>query len=197
MRGLDLTVHVSTKLNRSHAVTGREALILPCLGRTERDTQVTGDQVVTVEDSMGMVHASRGRLQPRRRTCSPRSRSSPGWPRRCWPDGASGHRLGRDARGLRAIRDRIERVIPGFDDFNERIEEPGGFALPHPPRDRREFKTETGKARFTVQRPRDRSRSRRVTCCSRPSAATTSSTPRSTASTTATAGSRRAAASCS
>ena len=64
MRGLDLTVHVSTKLNRSHVVTGREALILPCLGRTERDTQVAGEQVVTVEDSMGMVHASRGRLQP-------------------------------------------------------------------------------------------------------------------------------------
>ena len=64
MRGLDLTVHVSTKLNRSHAVAGREALILPCLGRTERDTQVTGEQVVTVEDSMGMVHASRGRLEP-------------------------------------------------------------------------------------------------------------------------------------
>ena len=86
MRGLDLTVHVSTKLNRSHVVTGEEALILPCLGRTERDRQAGGEQVVTVEDSMGMVHASRGRLDPGLgRTCSPRSPSSPGWPRRCGP----------------------------------------------------------------------------------------------------------------
>ena len=151
MRGLDLTVHVSTKLNRSHAVTGREALILPCLGRTERDVQLTGEQVVTVEDSMGMVHATRGRLQP----ASPQLLSEVAIVTRLaealWPDGET---PGIDWSALREdysrIRDRIERVIPGFERFNERIEEPGGFALPHPPRDRLEFKTKTGKARFTA-----------------------------------------------
>ncbi len=150
MRGLDLTVHVSTKLNRSHVVTGNEALILPCLGRTERDLQASGEQVVTVEDSMGMVHASRGRLEP----AAPRLLSEVAIVTRLaealWPDGGSGIDWGAMRDDYALIRDRIERVIPGFERFNERIEEPGGFALPHPPRDRREFKTETGKARFTA-----------------------------------------------
>ena len=153
MRSLDLTVHVSTKLNRSHAITGSEALILPCLGRTERDHQQEGDQVVTVEDSMGMVHASRGRLDP----ASPHLLSEVAIITRLaealWPDAED------DTRGIEwglmrsdygVIRDHIERVIPGFESFNERIEHPGGFALPHPPRDRREFDTKTGKARFTA-----------------------------------------------
>src|SRR3954454_2783888 len=150
MRSLDLTVHVSTKLNRSHAVAGREALILPCLGRTERDTKVTGEQVVTVEDSMGMVHASRGRLEP----ASPQLLSEVAIVTRLaealWPDGTSGIPWGELRDDYALVRDRIERVIPGFERFNERIEEPGGFALPLPPRDRREFRTQTGKARFTV-----------------------------------------------
>lgn len=150
MRGLDLTVHVSTKLNRSHVVTGREALILPCLGRTERDTQASGAQVVTVEDSMGMVHASRGRLQP----ASPHLLSEVAIVTRLaealWPDGVSGIPWGEWRGDYSRIRDRIERVIPGFERFNERIEQPGGFALPHPARDRLEFKTKTGKARFTA-----------------------------------------------
>jgi molybdopterin-dependent oxidoreductase alpha subunit len=150
MRGLDLTVHVSTKLNRSHAVAGHEALILPCLGRTERDLQVAGEQVVTVEDSMGMVHASRGRLAP----ASPHLLSEVAIVTRLaealWPDGVSGIDWGPMREDYSRIRNRIERVIPGFERFNERIEEPGGFPLPHPPRDRREFKTQTGKARFTA-----------------------------------------------
>ncbi len=149
MRRLDLSVNVSTKLNRSHVVTGREALILPCLGRTERDTQLTGEQVVTVEDSMGMVHASRGRLLP----ASPHLLSEVAIVTRLaealWPDGVSGIDWAGMRESYAAIRDRIERVIPGFDRFNERIEVSGGFPLPHPPRDRREFKTATGKARFT------------------------------------------------
>ncbi len=150
LRGLDLTVHVSTKLNRSHVVTGEEALVLPCLGRTERDHQEGGEQAVTVEDSMGMVHASRGRLDP----ASPDLLSEVAIVTRLaealWPDGGSGI----DWAGMRAdygvVRDHVERVIPGFERFNERIEQPGGFALPHPVRDRLEFKTETGRARFTV-----------------------------------------------
>ncbi|MBA9004748.1 FdhF/YdeP family oxidoreductase [Thermomonospora cellulosilytica] len=147
MRSCRLTAHVSTKLNRSHTVTGRRALILPTLGRTERDVQESGPQFVSVEDSMGMVHASRGRLAP-----------------------ASEHllsevaivcRLGRalgltgfDWAGMErdydVIRNHISRVVPGFEDFNRRIREPGGFVLPHAPRDRREFPTLVGRARLTV-----------------------------------------------
>ncbi|MDQ6642052.1 MAG: FdhF/YdeP family oxidoreductase, partial [Actinomycetota bacterium] len=149
MRSLDLTVHVSTKLNRSHVVTGAEALILPCLGRTERDRQKSGEQVVSVEDSMGMVHSSKGRLEP----ASPNLRSEV-----AIVTGLAEALFGADDTvdwaALRAdydrIRDHIEHVIPGFEQFNERVHRPGGFALPHPPRDRLEFKTETGKARFTV-----------------------------------------------
>ncbi|MFB6567757.1 FdhF/YdeP family oxidoreductase [Streptomyces noursei] len=149
VRRARLTVHVSTKLNRSHAVTGARALILPTLGRTERDRQASGDQFVTVEDSMGMVHASRGRLEP----AGPRLLSEP----------AIVARLARRVLGDRSstpwedfeqdyatIRDRIARVIPGFEDFNAKVAHPGGFALPHAPRDSRSFPTATGKANFTA-----------------------------------------------
>lgn len=85
MRSLALTVHISTKLNRSHVVTGRRALILPTLGRTDSDVQATGEQRVTVEDSMSAVHASRGRLKPRVPRSAPRWRSSPASPSGCSP----------------------------------------------------------------------------------------------------------------
>ncbi|MFD3420335.1 FdhF/YdeP family oxidoreductase [Streptomyces decoyicus] len=149
MRRARLTVHVSTKLNRSHAITGARALILPTLGRTERDLQAGGEQFVTVEDSMGMVHASRGRLAP----ASPQLLS----------ETAIVARLARRVLGAgsrtpweefekdyAAIRDRISRVIPGFEDFNTKVARPGGFALPHAPRDSRSFPTATGKANFTA-----------------------------------------------
>ncbi|MEV7276434.1 FdhF/YdeP family oxidoreductase [Streptomyces sp. NPDC093111] len=150
MRKARLTVHVSTKLNRSHAVTGTRALILPTLGRTDKDVQKSGKQVVTVEDSMGLVHASRGNLPP----AGPRLLSEP----------AIVARLARAVLGegsatpweafeadYATIRDRIARVIPGFEDFNARLAaNPGGFALPHAPRDERRFPTATGKANFTA-----------------------------------------------
>ncbi|MEU3553036.1 FdhF/YdeP family oxidoreductase [Streptomyces fragilis] len=149
MRRARLTVHVSTKLNRSHAVTGARALILPTLGRTERDVQASGEQFVTVEDSMGMVHASRGRLEP----ASPHLLSEP----------AIVCRLARRVLGpasatpweefeqdYAAVRDRVSRVVPGFEDFNARVARPGGFTLPHAPRDERRFPTATGKANFTA-----------------------------------------------
>ncbi|MFE6030852.1 FdhF/YdeP family oxidoreductase [Streptomyces niveus] len=149
MRTARLTVHVSTKLNRSHAVTGARALILPTLGRTDKDVQAGGRQVVTVEDSMGMVHTSRGNLAP----ASPHLLSEP----------AIVTRLARAVLGpasltpweefekdYASIRDRISRVVPGFEDFNERVAVPGGFQLPHAPRDERRFPTATGKANFTA-----------------------------------------------
>ncbi|MFE0640310.1 FdhF/YdeP family oxidoreductase [Streptomyces sp. NPDC058877] len=149
MRNARLTVHVSTKLNRSHAVTGTRALILPTLGRTDKDVQRSGRQFVTVEDSMGLVHASRGNLPP----ASPHLLSEP----------AIVARMARAVLGAESatpweefeadygrIRDRIARVVPGFEDFNARLAAaPGGFALPHAPRDERRFPTKTGKANFT------------------------------------------------
>ncbi|RAG80420.1 hypothetical protein DN069_38265 [Streptacidiphilus pinicola] len=149
MRNCRLTVHVSTKLNRSHVVTGARALILPTLGRTDLDRQASGPQEVTVEDSMGMVHASRGALKPpapdllsevaivcklARRTLGPKNTVP-------WEDFNASYSN---------IRDRIARVIPGFENYNTKIKAPGGFALPHGPRDTRAFPTRTGKANFTV-----------------------------------------------
>ena len=153
LRRCALTVQVSTKLNRSHAVTGRAALILPCLGRTERDVQQSGEQFVTVEDSMSMVHASRGRLEP----ASPRLKSEvaivAGLARELFGPSV-GDNDDIDWEWLAAdydrIRDRIERVVPGFADFNRRVRTPDGFQLPHAPRDSRTFPTATGKANFTV-----------------------------------------------
>ncbi|MFD8794933.1 FdhF/YdeP family oxidoreductase, partial [Streptomyces vinaceus] len=149
IRRARLTVHVSTKLNRSHAVTGRRALILPTLGRTDKDVQASGKQFVTVEDSMGMVHASRGNLAP----ASPHLLSEPAivarMARAVLGD-ASRTPWEEFEKDYAAIRDRISRVVPGFDDFNARAARPEGFRLPHAPRDERRFPTKTGKANFTA-----------------------------------------------
>ncbi|WP_030292135.1 FdhF/YdeP family oxidoreductase [Streptomyces katrae] len=149
IRRASLTVHVSTKLNRSHAVTGRRALILPTLGRTDKDVQASGKQFVTVEDSMGMVHASRGNLTP----ASPHLLSEPAIVARMARavlGAASATPWEEFERDYAAIRDRISRVIPGFEDFNARAARPEGFRLPHAPRDERRFPTKTGKANFTA-----------------------------------------------
>ncbi|WP_432103352.1 FdhF/YdeP family oxidoreductase [Streptomyces sp. bgisy091] len=149
MRRARLTVHVSTKLNRSHAVTGTRALILPTLGRTDKDVQATGKQFVTVEDSMGMVHSSRGNLTP----ASPHLLSEPAIVARMARAvlGPSSTTPWEDfEKDYATIRDRISRVVPGFEDFNNRVARPGGFTLPHAPRDERRFPTTTGKANFTA-----------------------------------------------
>jgi len=143
-----LTVHVSTKLNRSHTVCGETALILPCLGRTETDTQASGPQAVTVEDSMGVVHRSEGRLPP----ASDQLRSEVavvcGLARKVL-DPTPGVDWDAFEGDYDVIRDRIERVVPGFDHFNERVRSDDGFVLPHPARDERRFPTATGRATFT------------------------------------------------
>ena len=139
-----LTVQVSTKLNRSHLVTGEEAIILPCLGRSERDLQASGMQFVTVENSMGVVHSSEGRLEP----ASDDLLSEP-----AIVAGLAKATLGVNWDHFIAnyddIREKIANVIPGFENFNERVRTPGGFALPHAVRDRREFATPSKKAQFT------------------------------------------------
>jgi molybdopterin-dependent oxidoreductase alpha subunit len=143
-----LTAHVSTKLNRSHLITGEIALILPCLGRSEKDRQSTGEQFVTVEDSMGIINPSRGVLEP----ASDELKSEPaiiaGLAR-----ATLGDRSLIDWEGLISdysrIRDHIEHVIPGFENFNERIVQ-DIFYLPNAARDHRKFKTKFDKALFTV-----------------------------------------------
>jgi molybdopterin-dependent oxidoreductase alpha subunit len=145
MRLLDLSVHITTKLNRSQLWVGKDSIILPCLGRTEIDVQATGPQSVTVEDSMSMVHASRGRLEP----ASAHLRSEPAivagiaratlpQTRIAWEDLVADYDR---------IRDGIEAVFPDFADYNSRIRHPGGFRLPLPPTERI-WRTASGKAQF-------------------------------------------------
>jgi molybdopterin-dependent oxidoreductase alpha subunit len=145
-----LTVHVATKLNRSHLCHGTEALILPCLGRTEADRSGGRDHFVTVEDSMGMVHASHGHLPPASEQLRSEVAIVTGLGQALFGDDLGWARMGAD---YREIRRHIEHVVPGFADFEKRLAEPGGFALPNGPRDSRTFATATGKARFTVNPP--------------------------------------------
>ncbi|RDH80094.1 hypothetical protein DVS77_03625 [Mycolicibacterium moriokaense] len=149
LRSCSLTVQVSTKLNRSHVVHGATALILPSLGRTDRDVQAGGKQMVSVEDSMSMVHLSRGNLTP------------PGDQVRS--EVSIVCQLARTLLGPEhpvpwetfnddydQIREAIAAVVPGCTDYNTRVRRPDGFQLPHPPRDAREFPTNTGKANFSL-----------------------------------------------
>ena len=149
LRSCSLTVQVSTKLNRSHVVHGKTALILPSLGRTDRDVQASGKQQVSVEDSMSMVHLSRGSLHP------------PGEEVRS--EVAIICQLARELLGpahpvpwdqfnddYDTIRDAIAAVVPGCANYNAEVRAPDGFQLPNGPRDSREFPTHTGKANFSV-----------------------------------------------
>ena len=148
LRRCRLTAHVSTKLNRSHLITGDRALILPCLGRTEIDVQSTGPQFVSTENSMGVVQISRGSLKP----ASPELLSEPQIVARL-ARATLEHRTTVDwedlANNYDKIRDAIERVVPGFDNYNTRLHNPGGFYLPNAAR-KRVFNTASGKAQFTV-----------------------------------------------
>ncbi|OFB36081.1 hypothetical protein BA059_25520 [Mycolicibacterium sp. (ex Dasyatis americana)] len=150
LRSCALTVQISTKLNRSHLVHGRTALILPTLGRTDKDFQAGGKQMVSVEDSMSMVHLSRGSLTPPSEhlrsevaiVCQlARTLLGPDHPVPWEQFNADYDR----------IRDAIADVVPGCEDYNRKVRLPDGFQLPHPPRDSREFRTTTGKANFSIQ----------------------------------------------
>jgi len=148
MQRCKLTAHVSTKLNRSHLITGERALILPCLGRTEEDIQNTGKQFLTIEDSMGIINPSEGFFPPAspelmsdvaiianlaNATLGPRTTTN-------WLGFAADYNL---------IRDAISRVIPGFENFNARLAKEKFFYLPNPAK-KRIFKTDSGKAKLTV-----------------------------------------------
>lgn len=146
LKRCELTVQISTKLNRSHVVHGKQALILPCLGRSERDEQETGPQRVTVEDSMSMVHASSGRNPP----ASDQLLSEPaivcGMAKATLGSAIDWDSFVADYGNIRA---KIADVLPAFHNYNERIRVPGGFYLGNSARDR-EWKTQSGVARFTL-----------------------------------------------
>ncbi|CAM5645390.1 FdhF/YdeP family oxidoreductase OS=Streptomyces alboniger OX=132473 GN=CP975_08635 PE=3 SV=1 [Streptomyces alboniger] len=147
MRWCRLTAHISTKLNRSHTVCGDTALILPTLGRTERDVQADGEQFVTVENSMSEVHTSQGRLEPASDLLLSEVAILCGLARRTL-DGKADIPWDNFEGDYGTIRDRISRVVPGFHDFNARVTRPGGFQLPNPVNEG-VFNTKADKALFT------------------------------------------------
>jgi molybdopterin-dependent oxidoreductase alpha subunit len=149
LRSCALTVQISTKLNRSHLVHGTTALILPTLGRTDRDLRGGRKQVVSVEDSMSMVHLSRGSLHPP----SDQLRSEVEIVCKLARTALGGQHpvpWERFAADYDVIRDAIAAVVPGCTDYNRKVRAPDGFQLPHPPRDAREFHTSTGRANFAI-----------------------------------------------
>lgn len=150
MQRAKLTVHISTKPNRSHVVHGQTSLILPTLGRTDKDDKHPGGaQFLSVEDSMSVIHSTQGRLSP----VSEHLLAEPVIVARM-----ATAILGEDhpvnwramAEDYDVIREHISRVVPGFEDFNRRVRQKNGFVLPNPPRDSRSFATDIGRGRFTV-----------------------------------------------
>jgi formate dehydrogenase major subunit len=149
LHATEMTVQVSTKLNRSHAVVGAEALILPTMGRTEIDLQATGPQFVSVEDSVCAVHASAGRVPPVSKNLLSEVSIVTRLARAVLGEASRIDWAGFE-NDYDVIRDHIANVVPGFEDFNARVRRPGGFVLPHGPRDSRTFSTPSGKAEFSI-----------------------------------------------
>ncbi|PKH51711.1 hypothetical protein CXF68_13905 [Tenacibaculum sp. Bg11-29] len=153
LKNCSLTVQISTKLNRSHLIHGKQALILPCLGRSEKDTQETGEQFVSVENSMGVVHQSNGHLTPASKQLLSEPAIVAGIAEATlintkvnWSSLITNYDL---------IRDKIEATIPGFENYNQRVREKGGFYLPNNARENSYTPTSTGKANFSTNLPSD------------------------------------------
>lgn len=149
MQNCDLTVQVSTKLNRGHLVTGKEAIILPCLSRSEKDVQKSGIQFVTVENSMGVVHSSKGDLSPASDNLKSEAAIVSGIANATFNNNQIN--WSEMIENYDVVRDHIEATIPGFQDYNIRVRKPAGFYLPNGARDRK-FTTPNGKAKFTVNK---------------------------------------------
>ena len=147
LQKVGLTVQISTKLNRSHLVTGKTALILPVLGRTEVDIQESGEQFVTIENSMSVVHRSKGNLKPASAMLMSETSLVAELGLRLCPDVLEWKEF---SRNYDAIRDLMAKSLDGFEEFNRRVRQENGFLLPNPPRDSCDFDTESGKALFTV-----------------------------------------------
>lgn len=147
----ELTVQISTKLNRSHLITGKEALILPCLGRTEADEQEGGLQFVSVENSAGVVHRSQGHKKPASAHLWSEPKIVAGLAKATFL-GADGLNWDHFVSDYDVIRNAIEKTIPGFENYALRVRQPGGFYLPNAAREG-VFTTASRKARFTVNAP--------------------------------------------
>ncbi len=147
IQNCEMTVQISTKLNRSHLVTGNEAIILPCLARSDRDDQASGLQFVSVENSMGVVHKSQGRLDPPSNDLM----SEPAIVAKIGAAtfGDSPVNWSEMEENYDVIRNHIEATISGFENYNKRVRIPQGFYLPNGARDRK-FTTPDGKANFSV-----------------------------------------------
>ncbi len=148
LRNCDLTVHISTKLNRSHLIHGKKALILPCLGRSEKDVQAKGEQFISVENSMGVVHQSHGHLEPLSEHLLSEAAIVAGMAtatlndsKVAWEELITNYDL---------IRDKIETTIPGFENYNQRVRQKGGFYLPNNARVGDFTPTTTRKANFSI-----------------------------------------------
>jgi molybdopterin-dependent oxidoreductase alpha subunit len=153
LQNCDLTVHVSTKLNRSHLIHGKRALILPCLGRSEKDLQESGEQFVSVENSMGVVHQSSGHLEPSSKSLL----SEPAIVAKLAEATLQNSKVNWShlVSNYDHIRNKIEAVIPGFENYNKRVREKGGFYLPNNARNQNFDTTKTGKANFTLNEVSD------------------------------------------
>ena len=153
LKNCDLTVHVSTKLNRSHVIHGKKALILPCLGRSEKDIQAAGEQFVSVENSMGIVHSSSGHLTPLSDSLLSEPAIVAGIAEATLKESSTNwSALVKDYDN---VRNKIEATIPGFENYNSRVREKGGFYLPNNARDNDFTPTHTGKANFTINEVSD------------------------------------------
>ncbi|CAM1333196.1 FdhF/YdeP family oxidoreductase [Tenacibaculum aestuariivivum] len=153
LKKCDLTVQISTKLNRSHLIHGKQALILPCLGRSEKDVQKGGEQFITVENSMGVVHQSNGHLNP----SSVHLLSEPAIVVGMAKETLKNTKINWSLliTNYDLIRDKIEATIPGFENYNKKVRVKGGFYLPNNARDNNFTPTASGKANFTTNLPSD------------------------------------------
>tara|TARA_B100000683_G_scaffold161192_1_gene155392 strand:- start:715 stop:2883 length:2169 start_codon:yes stop_codon:yes gene_type:complete len=150
MMNCDLSVQVSTKLNRSHLVTAKTAIILPCLGRSEKDDQEGINQFVSVENSMGVVHKSMGRKFPSSRYLKSEVAIVSGLAQAYeHATSSSGIKWSEMSKDYDLIRDNIEKCIPGFDSYNARVRQSGGFYLPNCARNQ-DFDTDIKKAKFSI-----------------------------------------------
>ncbi|MCG8734195.1 FdhF/YdeP family oxidoreductase [Tenacibaculum finnmarkense] len=153
LKNCNLTVQISTKLNRSHLIHGKQALILPCLGRSEKDIQKTGDQFITVENSMGVVHQSNGHLSPSSDHLLSEPAIVAGMAKATLKNTKIDWELLVSNYDL--IRNKIEATIPGFENYNEKVRVKGGFYLPNNARENNYASTLTGKANFSTNLPSD------------------------------------------
>ncbi|MCW8941288.1 MAG: FdhF/YdeP family oxidoreductase [Flavobacteriales bacterium] len=147
MQNCDLTIQVSTKLNRSHLVTGKEALILPCISRSETDIQASGKQYITVENSMGIVHKSKGSFDPASPYLLSEHAIIAEIANATFKNSSINWTAMKDDYNV--VRNHIAATIPGFENFNEKIQQPSGFYLPNGARER-DFNMPDKKAKFTV-----------------------------------------------